>query len=64
MRTTFAIESSDSPAAGNTSEPVSIHDEPTARTAPRHDRQAARLRFRGPPPRNPVSNEPTKVEVE
>ena len=64
MHATFAIESNDSPAPGIMSQPVRIHDEPAATTAPRGERQAARLRFRGPPPRNAVSNEPTRLEVE
>ena len=64
MHTTFAIESNDSPAPGIMPEPVRVHDQPAATTAPRGERQAARLRFRGPATRNPVSNEPTKLEVE
>jgi hypothetical protein len=34
MHTTFAIESNDSPAPGILPEPVRVHDEPTATTAP------------------------------
>ena len=64
MHTTFAIESNDSPAPGIMPEPVRVHDQAAATTAPRGERQAARLRFRGPATRNPVSNEPTKLEVE
>ena len=64
MHTTFAIECNDSPAPGAMPEPVRIDDEPVATTAPRVVRQAARTRLRGPATRNPVSNEPTKLEVE
>jgi hypothetical protein len=64
MHTTFAIESNDVPAPGITPEPVRVHDEPAATAAPRGVPQSARLRFRGPPTRNPMSNEPTKLEVE
>ena len=64
MHTTFAIESNDSPAPGIIPEPVRMHDQPAAPTAPRGERQVARPRFRGPATRNPVSNEPTKLEVE
>jgi hypothetical protein len=63
LHTTFAIESNDSPAPGIMPEPVRVHDEPAAPTA-RGKRQAARLRFRGRPTRNPVSDEPAKLEVE
>ena len=46
MHTTVAIESNDSPAPG-IPEPVRVHDQPAAMTAPRGERQGARLRFRG-----------------
>jgi len=45
-------------------EPVRVHDQPAVTTAPRGERQAARLRVRGLATRNPVSNEPTKLEVQ
>jgi hypothetical protein len=64
MRVAFAIESNDAPAPEIMSQPVRFHDEPAPPTAPRGERQEARLRFRGPPPRNPVNNEPTRLEVE
>jgi hypothetical protein len=64
MHATFAIESNDSPAPGIMPEPVRVHDQPAATTASRGERQAPRLRFRGRATRNPVSNEPTKLEVE
>ena len=64
MHTTFAIESSDSRAPGIMPEPVRVHDEPAAATAPRGERQAARRHVRGPATRNPVRNEPTQLEVE
>ena len=64
MHTTFAVESNDSPAPGIMPEPVRVHDEPAAMTAPRGERQVARLRFRGPAARSPVSNETIKPEVE
>jgi hypothetical protein len=64
MQTTFAIESNDSPAPGIMPEPVRVHDEPAAMTAPRGVRRAAGLGFRGLGTRNPVSNEPTDLEVE
>jgi hypothetical protein len=64
IHTTFAIESNDSPVPGIIPEPVRVHDQPAAMTAPRGERQAARLRFRGPATRNPVSNESTMLEVE
>jgi hypothetical protein len=64
MHATFAIESNDSPAPGIMPEPVCVHAQPAAMTAPRGERQAARLRFRGPPSRNPVSNEPNRLEAE
>ena len=64
MHTTFAIESNDSPAPGIMPEPVRLRDEPAATTAAGGERQAAGLRFRGPATRNPVSNEPAKLEVE
>jgi hypothetical protein len=63
IQTTFAIESNDSPAPGIMPEPVRVHDEPAAMTAP-HGAQAARPRFRAPATRNLVSDEPTKLEVE
>ena len=64
MHATFAIESMTRPAPGIMSQRVRIHDELAATTAPRDERQAERLRFRRPPPRNPVSNEPNSLEVE
>ena len=64
MHTTFAIESNDSPAPGIIPEPVRVHDQPAAMTAPRGERQSARLRFRGPAAQHRVSNEPAKLEVE
>ena len=64
VHTTFAIESDDSPAPGIIPEPVGMHDQPAATTASRGERQAPRLRFRGRATRNPVSNEPAKLEVE
>jgi hypothetical protein len=64
MLTTFAIESNDSPAPGIIPGQVRVHDEPAATTAPRDEREAAGLRVRGPATRNPVSNEPTRPEVE
>jgi len=64
LHTTFAIESNESLAPGIMPEPVRVHDEPDAMTAPRGERQAARLRVRGPATRNPVSDEPAKLEVE
>jgi hypothetical protein len=64
MHTTFAIESGDSPAPGIIPEPVRVHDQPGATTAPRGERQDPPRCFRGPAARNPVSNEPTKLEVE
>ncbi len=66
MHTTFAIESDDSPAPRH-------HPGARARprSTPRDDRAARRaggptlpLWFGGPAARNPVSNEPTKLEVE
>jgi hypothetical protein len=45
-------------------EPVRVHDQPAAMTASRGERQAARLRFRGPAAQQRVSNEPAKLEVE
>ena len=50
MHTTFATESNDSPAPGIIPEPVRMHDQPAATTAPPGERQAARPRFRGRPP--------------
>ena len=64
LHTTFAIESNDSPAPGIMPEPVRVHDGPAAEAVPRGEGQPARLRFRGPAARNPVSNEPPKLEVE
>jgi hypothetical protein len=64
MHTTFAIECNNSPVPGIMPEPVRVHDEPAAMIAPRGERQAARLRFRGPATRNPVSDEPARMEVE
>jgi hypothetical protein len=48
LHTTFATESNDSPAPGIMPEPVRVHDEPVPMTALHGDRQAARLRSRGP----------------
>jgi hypothetical protein len=62
VHTTFAIESSESPAPGIMPEPVRVHDEPAATTAPR--RAGGTTLFSWPPTRNPVSNEPTGLEVE
>ena len=46
-------------------EPVRVHDQPAETTAPRGEREAVRPPwFGGPATRNPVSNEPTKLEVE
>jgi hypothetical protein len=64
MYATFTTESNDSPVSGIIPEPVRVHDQPAARTAPCGERHAARLRFRGPATGNPVSNEPNKLEVE
>lgn len=64
IHTTFAIESNDSPAPGIMPEPVRVHDQPAATSAPRGERRAARPRFRGPATRNPVSDERAKLEVE
>jgi hypothetical protein len=61
---TFPIESNDSPAPGIMPEPVRVHDQPAAMTAPRGERLGARLRFRGPTAQHRVSNEPAKLEVE
>jgi hypothetical protein len=61
--TTVAIERIGSPAPAITPEPVGVHDEPAASTAPRGARPAARRRVRGPATRNPVGDEPTKLEV-
>ena len=61
---TFAIESNESPAPGIMREPVRVHDQPAAMTASRGERWGARLRFRGPAARNPVSDEPAKLGVE
>ena len=63
VHTTFAIESNDSPAPGIMREPVRGHDEP-ATTVPRGVRRAARLRFRGPATRNPVTDERSRLGVE
>jgi hypothetical protein len=63
MHTTFAIESNDSPAAAIIPEPVRVHDEP-ARIAPRGERRAARLSFRGRATGNAVRDEPMKLEVQ
>ena len=61
--TTLAIESDGSPAPGIMPEPVRVHDEPAARTAPRGERPTDRRRIRGPATRNPVNHGPTKLEV-
>ena len=60
IHTTFAIECNHSPAPGIMPEPVRVHDEPVAMTAP--PGQAARRRYRAPATRNPVTNEPTKLQ--
>jgi hypothetical protein len=62
IHTTFAIESNDSPAPGIMPEPVRVHDQPAARTAPR--RAGGTTLFSWPARRRPMSNEPTKLEVE
>lgn len=64
LHTTFAIEPSDSPAPGIMPEPVRVRDEPAAMTRSRGERPVARLRFRGLPTRNAVSDEPARLEVE
>ncbi len=64
MLTTFAVEANESPAPGIIPEPVGVHDEPAAPTAPRGERLAARLRFRGPATRPPVSDESANLEVD
>jgi hypothetical protein len=64
VHTTFAIESKDSPAPGIIPESVRVHDEPGATTAPRGVRRAARLRFRGPATRTPVTDERSRLGVE
>jgi hypothetical protein len=64
VRSTFAIESNDSPAPGIMPEPVRVHDEPAAMTASPDKRQTTRLRFRGVATRNSVSNEATKPGLE
>jgi hypothetical protein len=61
--TTLTIESNRSPTPGIIPEPVRVHDQPAARTAPRGERPIARRRIRGPATRDPVSDEPTKPEV-
>jgi hypothetical protein len=61
--TTVAIESNGSPAPGIVPEPVRVHDEPAARTAPRGERPTPRRRVRAPATRDPVGDEPTKLEV-
>jgi hypothetical protein len=63
--TTFAIESNDSPAPGIMPEPVRVHDQPAAPTRRAARRAAGRTTpLSWPHQRNPVSNEPTKLEVE
>jgi hypothetical protein len=62
VHTTFAIESSESPAPGIMPEPVRVHDEPAATTAPR--RAGGTTLFSWPVARNPVTDEPTGLEVE
>jgi hypothetical protein len=62
--TTLAIESNGSPAPGIMPEPVRVHDELAERTAPPAERLAARRRVRVPATPKPVSDEPTKVQVE
>ena len=64
LHATFAIESGDSSVPGIIPEPVRVHDQPRATTALRGGREAPPLWSRGPAARNPVSNEPTKLEVE
>jgi hypothetical protein len=63
LHTTFAIESDDSPAPGIIPALVRVHDQPAGTTALRGARPAARLRVRRRPPENPVSSEPTNLEV-
>jgi hypothetical protein len=48
MYTTFGIESNDSPTPGIIPQPVRMHDQPAARTAPPGERQPARPHFRDP----------------
>jgi hypothetical protein len=64
MHTTFAIESNDSPAPGIVPEPVRVHYEPAATTAPRRRAARGTTPFSWPATRTPVSSEPTKLEVE
>ena len=59
----IAIDSKGSPAPGIMPGPVGVHDEPTAMTAPRGERRP-RDPVRDPATRDPVSNEPTDLEVE
>jgi hypothetical protein len=61
--TTLAIESNGSPAPGIMPEPVRVHDQPAAMSAPRGERPIARRRIRGPATRDLASDEPTKLEV-
>jgi hypothetical protein len=62
-RTTFAMESYDSPAPGIMPEPVRVHDEPAVTSAARSEQPTARFRFRSRATRNSVGNEPTKLAV-
>ena len=61
MRTTFAIESNDSPAPGIMPEPVRVHDQPAAKTVWRAAGRATPSWWRSA--RNPGQQRPTKLEV-
>ena len=52
MHTTFAIESNDSPAPGIIPEPVRIHDQAAATTAPRGRATGRTTPFSWPATRN------------
>jgi len=60
--TALAIECNGSPPR-MMPEPVRVHDEPAAATAPRGEQPGARRRVRGPATRDPVGDEPTRLEV-
>ena len=62
MRTTFAAEFNDSTAPGVMPEPARVHDEPAAMIARRAAGRTSSV-FLWPATRNPVSNEPTNLEV-
>ena len=64
MHTTFAIESNDSPAPGIIPEPVRMHDQAAAMTAPPGRATGRTTPFSWPGHPKPVSNEPAKLEVE